>query len=146
MIIYSDTSALAKRYLEEPGSHVVREYLDDAEYRYTSAFTELELIAAIEFSKRLRRINSPEYRTITVRLTADFHQGLLSLIDINDKILQRAISMIRVRGLKAPDAIQLATALALNKRLAHSLHFLCADQPLLTAARKEGLRCRDVSS
>ncbi len=146
MILFMDTSALAKRYLDEPGSRLVREHLDTAEYRYASAFTELELIATIEIAKRLRRINSPEYRTITARITADCHEGLLSLVDINDDILQRGIPLIRVRHLKAPDALQLATALELNRRLNDTLHFLCADHALLAAARREGLRCRDVSA
>lgn len=146
MIIYADTSALAKQYIEEPGSQVVRQHVDGAEYRYTSAFSELELVATIEFSKRVRRIHSPEYRAIVSRIENDMHQGLFSLTDISLDILQRAIPIIRIRRLKAPDAIQLATALEISKRIGNELEFLCADRPLLAAAHREGLRCRDVSA
>lgn len=146
MICFADTSALMKRYCVEPGSEQLREYLLHAEYCYASAFSQLELVAAIEFAKRQRRINSPEYRGITAKLEADIRRGLYSLIDVNADILQRAMPIIRVRRLRAPDAIQLSTALEIQKRVDSELQFLCADHHLLTAARAEGLRCRDVSA
>lgn len=146
MIFYGDTSALAKRYLDETGSDIVGDYLDEAELRYTSALTQLELVATIESAKRIRRINSPNYRMISAKLETDIHQGLLTLMDVSPGILKRAIPLIRIRCLRAPDAIQLATALELGKQINGDLHFLCADHALLDAARSEGLSCKDVSS
>lgn len=145
MNFYADTSALMKRYLDEPGSNVVRKYLDEAEFRYTSALTRLELVSAVEFSKRIRRINSPSYRVISAKLEADVHQGLLTLMDISPDILKRAIPIVRVRQLRSPDAIQLATALEVSRKVDGEFYFLCADHALLVAARSEGLRCKDVS-
>lgn len=146
MILYADTSVLVKCYLEEPGSTRVREYLESAQLRVTSALTQLELVAAIECAKRMRRINSPNYRTQIAAIQADVGTGTLSLLDIYPPILKRALSLIRLHKLRSPDAIQLATALDANKRSRGAFYFLCADRPLLTAASKEGLRCRDVSS
>lgn len=145
MIIYSDTSALFKRYLDEEGSAIVRDCLDEALFRYTSAFTQLELISAIEWAKRTRRTNSPSYRSMIAQLSADIRCGLFTQIDVSHPILAQSIPLIRVRKLKPPDALQLATAIEVNKRVRGELHFLCADHALLEAARSEGLRCKDAS-
>jgi predicted nucleic acid-binding protein len=145
MILYSDTSALAKCYLEESGSDTVRRFLEEAELRLTSAMTQLELVATIELAKRIRRINSPSYRSQVAALNKDFNSGTLSFMEISSEILKRAIPFIRVHRLKAPDAIQLATAIEGSKSYQGELHFLCADHALLDAARREGLRCKDVS-
>lgn len=145
MIIYVETSALVKCYLDEPESGIVNELMEDAELRITSALTQLELIAAIEFAKRIRRINSPAYRTKTAALNADIRVERVSFLDVSPSVLKRGISLIRVHRLKSPDAIQLATALEGNRRYEGEISFLCADRALLVAARAEGLRCKDVS-
>lgn len=146
MIVYIETSALVKCYLDEPESGLVNDFMEDAELRITSALTQLELIAAIEFAKRIRRITSPVYRTKTAAMNADIRVERVSFLDVSPPILKRAIPLIRVHRLKSPDAIQLATALEINKKINAELYFLCADRALLDAARSEGLRCKNVSS
>lgn len=145
MILYGDTSALAKLYLDEAGSGYVKNILEEVPCVFTSVLTHLELVCAIEIAKRIRRITSPIYRTQAAVLDSDILRGMLTLLDVNSKILKRALPLIRVRRLRSPDAIHLATALELNKRVSGDLHFLCADHALLDAARMEGLRCKDVS-
>lgn len=146
MIIYGDTSALAKLYIEEEGSAYVQDVLLSAERLLTSSLTRLELVSAIEGAKRIRRINSPTYRVQFSTLESDIRKGTLSFVEIGASVLNRAVSLIRIRRLRPPDAIQLATALEVNRRLGRELFFLCADRALLAAARSEGLRCKDVSS
>ncbi len=145
MIVYIETSALVKCYLDEPESAAVNEFMENAELRVTSALTQLELAAAIEFAKRIRRISSPIYREKTAAMNADIRAERLSFLDVSPSVLKRAIPFIRVHQLKSPDAIQLATALESNRGYQGDLHFLCADHILLEAARREGLRCKDVS-
>lgn len=146
MIVYVETSALVKCYLDEYGSDQVDTYLEDAEVRLSSGLTQLELIAAIELAKRIRRINSPEYRTKMAAINADITAERISFLSVSSIILKRAIPLIRVHRLRAPDAIQLSTAIESNKGYSGELHFLCADRALLGAARSEGLRCKNVSS
>lgn len=145
MIIYIETSALVKCYLDEPESDQVNAYLEDAEVRLSSGLTQLELVAAIELAKRIRRINSPEYRVKMAAINADIAAEKVSFLSVSAMILKRAIPLIRVHQLRAPDAIQLSTAIESNKLYKDELHFLCADHALLGAARSEGLRCKDVS-
>lgn len=145
MIIYFETSVLVKCYLDEPESGYVNEIMEGAEFRITSALTQLELVSAIEFAKHIRRINSPVYREKSAALNADVGAERVVFLSITPSILKRAIPLIRVHRLKSPDAIQLATALNAQKEYQGDIQFLCADRALLGAARREGLRCKDAS-
>lgn len=146
MICHIDTSALIKRYLSEAGSEALSQFLQDVPLLTTSSLTELEIWAAFERAKRIRRIDSPTYRKITAELTKEISEGSIVLVPIDQSIHSLAIKAIRQRRLRAPDAIQLATALSLQGVSGNEVTFLCADHALLDAARLEGLRCRDVSS
>lgn len=145
MNYYADTSALMKLYLDESGSTDVIDILKDATGLISSALTHLELVASIEFAKRIHRINSPIYRAQFSALELDVRKGMFTFIDVSPSILKRAIPLIRVHRLKSPDAIQLATAIESNKGYAGEIQFLCADRALLDAARREGLRCKAAS-
>lgn len=145
MILYLDTSALTKRYLDEPGSQFARDLIESAELRVTTVLTQLEIVAAIEFAKRIRRINSPVCRAHAAAVDKDVRDGTISLLEISQEVILRAIPLARVHRLKSPDAIQLATALAGRRHYGRDFQFLCADRTLLQAARAEGLRCKDVS-
>lgn len=145
IICYGDTSALAKRYLDEEGSQHAREVFGEAEYVTTSILTQLELVATIERAKQLARINSPEYRFVTSVMEREMREGTITLLDMNAIIFRHAIRLIRQRRLKSPDAIQLASAVETNKHFHDAVLFVCADHTLLASARLEGLHCRDVS-
>lgn len=144
MILYVDTSALVKRYLEEEGSRYLRSLFDDCDVLVTSLLTKLEFISTVERAKRAARINSPTYRTITATFEKDTRVGAISFIQIATHIIDVAARITRARRLKPPDAIQLASALEAQPLRHSSYHFLCTDQALNEAARLEGLRCIDV--
>lgn len=143
MIVYADTSGLAKKYIQEAGSSQVIQFLSKAEYLMTSALTELELAATFEFAKRLHRLDFPSYRKVIQALEKDLREQSITLVDIDSEVLHLAKKLIKIRRLRSPDAIQLATAIVIKKDL-DSLQFLVADQVLIEAARLEGLKCLDV--
>lgn len=145
MILYTDSSALVKKYSEEAGSREVDRLFKTASYVVTSALTDLEMVSFLERAKRETRINSATYREISANIDKDLRGAFISLIDITPPMLKLAKRLIRQRRLRVQDSIQLATALEANKDLFQALCFLCADQALLEAARLEGLRCFDVS-
>lgn len=146
MNAYIDTSVLVKRYLREPGSDTLNSLLaSEIEHLETSIFTELELTASIERAKTIRRINSSEYRESIRHLEQDIQNGRISFVQVEPKHWKTAKRLIKQRRLRVGDAIQLACALASQKEWGNSLQFLCADHPLLEAARMEGLKVRDVS-
>ncbi|MBI4365870.1 MAG: type II toxin-antitoxin system VapC family toxin [Deltaproteobacteria bacterium] len=146
MLCYMDTSAIAKKYLEESGALQVEEYFAQSEGVFTTALTRLELASLIERAKRSARINSPMYHRIVAAVEADYRLQIITLLAINEGILALARRLIIQRRLRVQDAIQLATAIVTNRSLhGGEVQFVCADHALLGAARLEGLRCRDVS-
>lgn len=143
MIAYFDTSALAKRYVEEAGSDRVSHWLKEIEHLETSALTELELTAFLERCKREHRVDSPGYRRIMAGIERDIRVGMVSLVAMDQEILKSGKKLIQQQRLRVADSIQLATALSSHRRFSGSMHFVCADQALLRAARLTGLKCLD---
>lgn len=141
MICYFDSSALVKRYVKEEGSEKVQEIMTQTVYLETSALTELELTHFLERAKRERRIDSPAYRKLASNLERDIRGGVLSLANLNKESWKEAKRLIQQRRLRVADSIQLASALATNIRFQGQIHFVCADQILLQAAKLERLRC-----
>lgn len=145
MICYLDTSALAKKYLQEAGSETLLKILSGARYLMTSFLTELEMLVTLEQAKRQRRLDSPAYREACHAFEEEIRDASIGLIPLDRDLHQAAKRLIRQRRLRAPDAIQLASALSLSVSSKGHCWFLCADRALLDAARLEGLRCHDVS-
>jgi len=141
MIYFSDTSAFFKKYLVEEGSEAIFKIWEEAKYIFISMLTELELISSIEIAKRIHRIQSPEYRQAMLNMERDISRMNLTKVKIDEAVIQKARRYIQLHCLRAPDAIQLASAVITNQKLGGSLKFLCADQILLDAARLERLPC-----
>lgn len=144
MIIYCDTSILAKRYIEEKGSHEVKKLLEQATEIVTSALSELELCSFTERCKKTSRIPSPACRRMVAAIDKDFKEEAFNIVEISREIFLLAKQIIRRRYLRPPDAIQLATASDFNRRLHGQMLFCCADQTLLHVAPLEGLRCWNI--
>jgi len=66
--LYLDTSALVKLYVEEEGSSMVRQWVDDADTVATSIIAFVETRAAFARRHREKRISSAAH----VRLVRDF--------------------------------------------------------------------------
>lgn len=145
MLLYADTSALMKKYIHESGTDRLLDLLAEAEFLFTSALTELELIAGLQGMKKMHRLDSPSCRKIAASMDQDLLRGSISVVGISQEVVSLSRRLIKQRQLRAPDAIQLSSALLTRRRSHTPTHFLCADQKLLDAARLEGLRCLDVS-
>ena len=74
------------------------------------------------------------------RLSASWHE-----IDPRDEIRETAARFLRVRPLRAADALQLAAAFAAAERRPASLEIVTLDDRLANAARKEGFALLDVT-
>ena len=144
MIVYVDSSAAAKKYIDEPGSEKARRLLGQATVISTSLLTVVEMISFLERSKRERRIDSPTYRRMGGAMEKDLYE-IICLVGMDQSLIREAARIVRQRRLRTQDAIQLASALATQRNNRGELEFICADRRLLEAARLEGLKCQDVS-
>lgn len=137
MRLYLDTSALVKLYVEEKGSTLVRESVQQAEMVATSAIAYVEARAAFSRRRRERYLSSNNYRRTIQEFNADW-QHYVSL-EVTDPLIRKAAELAEAHALRAYDAIHLASAKLLRERLTEQMLFSSWDSNLLAAARREGL-------
>lgn len=136
MIHFLDTSALAKRYVEEPGSAKVRRILRKPTSVAVARISYAELSATVARKERERVITRDQADAIIERLPHDF--GALVVVEIRKALVDTVPNLVRKHPLRGYDAVQLACALSLASETA--VTFWCTDGGLLTAAAAEGLR------
>ncbi len=145
---YFDTSALVKHYIFETGTRWIKALIEKrdndqwANVLSTSSLTWAEMISA--FSKRYRSkdISPRLYTALIDRFLID-GQSRYSRLSVNDITINLAVELIQHHPLRAYDAVQLATALRLDRMLQNNklspITFVSADTTLCQAAAAEGL-------
>lgn len=140
MIAYFDTSALVKLYVEEDGTDVVRAVAHGAAMVATSRVTRVEFHSAISRKIRLGEVDD------AAPAVEDFERDWPAFIRVRvlDRVLESARRLSTARGLRAYDAIQLASALDLGAPGGSPIRFVCFDRALALAAVAEGLAALPV--
>lgn len=132
-VAYYDSSALVKRYVREVGSTYIDELItDNRVIHFISKLTLTEVSAAL-----VRRLSPGE----ATRLLAEFDHEAIALytaIALDDGVVNEALRLVRSHRLRGCDALQLATALRIGRRIP-GLLFVAADDELNRAAQSEGL-------
>ncbi len=134
MIEFFDSSALLKRYVEEPGSAQVDALLAADAERAVSAITHTEVACAL-----VRRVR--DATRLLDQLADDLKAPLH--VAINDEIVATSVALGVKHRLRGCGALQLAAAVALKKATGRPVRFICADADLNVAARAEGLSVID---
>lgn len=137
MRTYFDSSTLLKRYIEEPGSDQVRQKWIEATEVIVSALCAPEVVSAFVRLKREKKLNEETYRLLKRHFILDMGQASVEAID--DETLRESIRCLEKTGIKASDAVHLATALRTDCEL-----FLSADIRQQEAARVMGLKVEAV--
>lgn len=137
MILYLDTSALVKLYVEEEGTEEVDGAVRRSERVVTCRIAYAEARAAFARAKRERMLSERELRTAVRRLDLDF--GAYDLVEITEPLVRRAGELAEKRALRGFDAVHLASAL-LAVRDARRAEFGSYDSRLSLAAKAEGFR------
>ena len=130
---YLDASGIVKILLREPDAEAARWLWRSADRRATSVVTYVEARAAIAAAARDGRIGPT---------AADLHHALdrrwrqCQPVALDDQLLRLAGSVAEVEGLRALDAIHLATAVHIG--VSRTL-FVTWDRRLAAAATRLGL-------
>jgi uncharacterized protein len=135
--LYLDASALAKLYLKEDGS---AETLDRVQGEPTAAstlLTRVEVPAAIARAARMRTIDRQAASNAIARFERDWPDFLA--LPVTGVVASRAASLAVSHGLRAYDAVHLASALTWANALAEPVVFATFDHALWRAAHDEGL-------
>lgn len=137
MILYLDTSALVKLYVDEEGSDMVRRYVEQASVVSTAKIAFVEARSAFARAKREGIVNSKSYRQILDRLHYDWKRYMI--VEVTDRLIEVAGEMVEEFSLRAFDALHLASALFLQQQTGHPVLAACWDVRLWDALRESGL-------
>ncbi|RKX68994.1 MAG: hypothetical protein DRP70_09190 [Spirochaetes bacterium] len=129
MVVFLDTSALAKRYIGEAGTVDVNNYFSSSNSFILSPITPIEFSSMIY--RRLRDKSIPLEAINEILAVWQKEQPFFQYISFNPDIVQTAILVIERIGIKTLDAIQLASAYT-----SQSDEFVTADKALFRAAEK----------
>lgn len=143
---FLDSSALAKRYLEEPGTERVLEIVNGGGRLVVSRLTAVEVVSAACRRARSREIGSDLLAAIIRAVDEDFRQ-ILDVTELVAATMNRSLVMVQTHAIKASDAIQLACALvARDATKDTSIVVVCSDAELNAAAKAEGFQVLDPAS
>ena len=143
---FFDTSALAKAYLPEVGTSWVREVVAPVSGNevYLSRMTLVELTSAVIRGQKAGRLSSPDSLAILEHFRQEARDEFFVVgFSAELRVIQNAIRLVEAYALRAYDAVQLATAQAMQRKRASlglsDLTFVSSDFNLNLAATAEGL-------
>ena len=133
LIVFFDSSALAKRYIEEKGSNQVQAILSSASTLAVSVICVPEFVSALCRRRRERKISPEEYRNAKAAILSDMDDA--TVIGITEEVIAEAVALLEQFPLRSADALHVACAWALSTD-----RFVSADNRQCKAARARGLR------
>ncbi len=128
MTLYVDTSALMKRYIDEPDSDLAAEMMLSDPVLVTSRLTEIELRRNLT-----RLLSGKDILGVRRRVQADLYS--FALVDLDARTCNEAARVAEQTLCRSLDALHIAAAL----RCGDSTTFLTFDIRQAQAARSAGL-------
>ena len=138
MNVFLDSSALAKRYLHEPGSNHLEEILSSASSLGVSVISLAEVVSAFCRLRREGKLLPAQYLNAKRAFSVDIED--CSVTNVTDQVMARAIELLERWPLRPSDALQVASAGEWAAEL-----FVSADTRQCTAARGYGLQVVQLS-
>ncbi len=148
-MLYLDSSALVKRYVQEEGSKAVTSRFERGETIYTSVLSFAEVHAAIGRKYRERELSINEKEKLVDEFQTDWFFSL-SILELTTHTMIALPALCEKYFLKAGDAIHLSAAIWLkDSTRVHAkgfegsgdiVEFGASDRQLCEAALKSGFR------
>jgi len=128
-----DSSALAKRYIQEVSSDRLDNLLQRASTLALSVLSVPEIISGLNRLLRERALAVTGYRKAKRQLLDDVRDA--TILQITPAVVSRSVQLLENNVLRAMDALHIACALEWEADV-----FVTSDRRQLEAAIKEGLR------
>ncbi len=140
MILYLDTSALLKLYVDERDSDEVRARIGPSNAVFTHMIAYAELRAALAKALRMKRITRKQHSALVADVDSDWSK--LNVVDIDMPLVRRASALAERFDLRGFDSVHLAAAEWLHAIIGGhpDFEFGAFDNGLCTGARTIGLR------
>ncbi|MET0163892.1 MAG: type II toxin-antitoxin system VapC family toxin [Vicinamibacterales bacterium] len=139
---YFDASALARRYVHEPGSTSVRRQLRTGRIA-TSRLSAIEITSALARREREGGLTTAERDRAVRTLNTDLAAYIL--VELTAELSTDAQALLLRHPLRSGDTVQLASCLYLQRETGERISFAACDERLNNAARAEGLTLTDLS-
>ena len=137
MRVFFDSSAFAKRYINEAGTEQVLGWCERADELVLSVIALPEMVSAYCRLQREGRLTPAQYLQIKQDLMADLADAMLC--DTTPELLQRAVQALETSPLRSMDAIHIGAA-----QVCEADVFVSADTRQCAAARAMGLQVVEV--
>jgi uncharacterized protein len=137
VILFLDTSALVKLYVEEENSATVVARAEGAEVLAASRIAWVELMSALARHAREQPQSASALEVARERFATDWSQFLT--IEVNQALVEVAGDYTDTFSLRAYDALQLASVHALHTGMPGEVRFACFDTRLVKAAKVLGI-------
>jgi uncharacterized protein len=135
--VFFDSSALAKRYIEEKGTDQVQAILSSASALAVSVICVPEIVSALCRRRRERKLSTEEYRNAKAAVLTDIDDA--AVIGITEEVIARGVVLLEHFPLRSADALHIACASEWSTDL-----FVSADDRQCKAARARGLRVEAI--
>ncbi|MFM8790553.1 MAG: type II toxin-antitoxin system VapC family toxin [Chthoniobacterales bacterium] len=126
-----DSSAFAKRFIEEEGSAKIEDICSRATELGLSVLCVPEIISALNRRRREGNLTSAQYRQAKQRLLEDVRDA--DIIQLTPDVIAESIEVLESTPLRGADALHIACAIEWGAEL-----FVSSDKAQLTAAKKQG--------
>jgi predicted nucleic acid-binding protein len=128
-----DSSAFAKRYVQEVGSDKLYRFLESASELAFCVILVPEIISGLNRRLKERILPIEDYRAVKKQLMDDIHDA--TVLQITPSVISRSVKLLEGNFLRALDALHVACALEWQADL-----FVTSDRRQFMAATNTGLR------
>ena len=137
MILFCDTYALVKLYLQEKGSELMLKVARESTVIAVCRIAWVEAMSA--FARRSRE--APEETPLLNQVRGRFQQDWESfaMVEVTQQLVEQAGEYAEIFALRAYDSIQLAAAKTLQQGGSEKVSFACFNQRLQKVAQLLGL-------
>jgi predicted nucleic acid-binding protein len=135
MKTFLDSSAFAKRYVEESGSDAVDAVCMDASELALSVICVPEVFSALNRRLREQKLTQQQYDVAKNRLLGEVEDA--AIINLTSPVIATCIDILEGNPIRAMDALHIACAIQWEAEL-----FVSADEPQIAAAKKAGLQTK----
>jgi len=133
MRIFFDSSAFAKRYIEEPGSEKVENLCAQASMVGVSSICLPEIISGLCRLSRDSILTKNQYEVTKEALLRDFED--ITVCNITPAVIGQTIHILETNTLRTLDALHIGCALEWKAEV-----FVSSDLRQISAAKKTGLK------
>jgi predicted nucleic acid-binding protein len=137
LILFCDTSALVKLYVQEEGTDTVTAQVAVADAVAVCRIAWVEMMSAFARRSREQPRDATALAQARTQFAADWPRCLT--LEVTQDLVERAGDYADVFALRAYDGVQLAAAQTLNQELPGELRFACFDSRLVKAAQVLGI-------